>query len=741
MLCIRYRGDDKEPGYIRERPKPVKSVMMPGKAFYSPVLMLLLLFLASPHLRAMDLPGLAGGSSVKTAAIQKPSLGDLSPLGGGGRWRVLYNPGTGLPGALNGAVSRPFAGSAREVSRTFLQEAAGLLGVRSVVEELSVVREVSLLGKNVVRYQQVFNGAGVVGALVVVQSDPGGRVVGVASFYNPDISPVNRVVIDSRSAADAAMVDIEAEFGRDAALGHPRVSLLLLPGDGGYTYAWEVLLSTGVPMTHQQTLVDAQTGRIIRRQDLNQSLTVGTGRVYETDRDTRNDQTSIVQLPNLLTPGEGNTGYNLWGAYADVYHFPKPHKSVSSTDWKFRYSPVTNQDKFDQVMGYYHIDGAAGWFSDRFGFDAHVTSPIVLVNVPASAMPGGVCNAFYTSNIDGFHNPGFAFGDEGLGNWWDCGTDLVRSPDVIYHEYTHGAVDWAGLPLSSGLLNHYSRTVNEAVADFFASARFNNPSLGDAWLPPRGLRNLKNRMRYPQDMDYPAYGFPEEHHSSGILGGFLWEARKAMKDKAAPHPFLAADTLIYDALFSWLGDFVPSRYLGEMDFFDFLTAMSLADPDPQWSNFVKVYGFAASRGIISNSPYSNLSSWTDQDVWFRIHFRNSQPRTRTFKARMLRKGDRNDFYVASTEASTPTQRLQINVTRRGGGKFKPKFKVFNEGTGALVAVGDSISAKEARGTIICDTDTSPLGDPQKTYRIAVRGRDNTKGKYKVTVTNLDDPSP
>src|SRR5206468_1475798 len=137
-----------------------------------------------------------------------------------------------------------------------------------------------------------------------------------------------------------------------------------------------------------------------------------------------------------------------------------------------------------------------------------------------------LCNAFYVPDIDGQGTPGWAFGDENT-----CGfanADFALDSDVIYHEYTHGVVDWMGIGLIDSPTDSYTQAISEADADYHSANFTGDPVIGDAL---GFTRNLQNGAIYPDDVPCFENAF-EAHCTSLIWSGLLWDVQSALKKKA-----------------------------------------------------------------------------------------------------------------------------------------------------------------------------------------------------------------
>ena len=85
--------------------------------------------------------------------------------------------------------------------------------------------------------------------------------------------------------------------------------------------------------------------------------------------------------------------------------------------------------------------------------------------------------------------------------------------------------------------------MNEAYSDYFPCSFFDDPDLGE-WSVSnrRGLRNLDNNNRFPDQLFHPAIGDLEEHFTGLIWGGGCWTLRARIGARDA-------DRIIFNSLF------------------------------------------------------------------------------------------------------------------------------------------------------------------------------------------------
>ncbi len=206
------------------------------------------------------------------------------------------------------------------------------------------------------------------------------------------------------------------------------------------------------------------------------------------------------------------------------------------------------QDKFAELMMYYHVNQIHDYYQDGFGL-ALTHNPIeALVNVTFNSnydMGGG-------TGWQGFPNAAFmppeAYASYGLppkpyggivfGQYQ--ATDFSYDASVIYHEYTHamvGTTRLSGVLVDSFGLDNLPGAMNEGFADYFSCSRRDSPIIGPYALTFQGdfyVRDLSQARKFPDDLT------SEAHADGKIIGSTLWEIRGALGQQQADQIILNA---------------------------------------------------------------------------------------------------------------------------------------------------------------------------------------------------------
>lgn len=426
----------------------------------------------------------------------------------------------------------------RVAARSFLERFGEAFGVGAEAE-LEPASTIDYNGSTFVRFRALHAGIPLIGGQVVVGMRDG--------LVRQISSGMSRFVTASRPVATVSATEaaeaVEAVSGRAAAIpgreglawlplsGHPRQLLLV----------WVVAQRTANPPQDLRYLVDAESGRVLWRQDQNLHA---EGLVYDPNPFETDDTVSRVVLPGLA---EGAT--ELEGEYARSFRCiaqtgdcswsgtdcrtcgDHAHTAIADEEGNFLYEPEEPafDDPFSEVQGYYHVSVINQFFEDTLGFTYSCggsKTMNIYVNQHYPGDPQSSANAFFGDS------DGDGCGDITMGE--GMGVDFAYDADVIYHEFTHSVVETAGglgcAPFGVCTdelgMSYVSIGLNEGFADYFAVTFTDDPELGEhageAFYDDPMIRNAENDHLCPFDM------IGESHYDGQILVATGWEIRQLL---------------------------------------------------------------------------------------------------------------------------------------------------------------------------------------------------------------------
>ena len=399
-----------------------------------------------------------------------------------------------------------------------------------------------------VRFQEELAGVPIFGAYVTVSVGKSRGEVGlVLDRGRPAATPASRSPVVGRSQAQGVAL---AVVGISQPRGNMDVRQVYFPVGRELVLAWQFKTPALEPLGDWLVVVRADTGVVVLTQNL---LVYDSGQVFDpnpvvtgapapppppTDCDSAANETALSSGYRTRTLLGIDSGQNkLKGAFVDLTApgIVGAYKAAGVAEEPSRdYVYGCDDDRFEEVMVYYHVDAAQRKIQS-LGFSG--ASSIRNSPIPAHAHYMEECNAFYSPIDDGLH-----FGD------CDASTDPPSGPDadtaedadVVVHEYGHAiqanqVPGWGfGLPLAV----EEAWAMGEGFGDFLSAARFGDPCVGE-WVNfgetncggKPGLRSLQNTKAYPSDFEacrFPTAADPAEEHCAGeIWGGALWDLVEA----------------------------------------------------------------------------------------------------------------------------------------------------------------------------------------------------------------------
>jgi Zn-dependent metalloprotease len=438
-----------------------------------------------------------------------------------------------------------------EIARAHLKRQAPGLTLRQGVDDLTHESTQESPGAYHVQFQQTFLGVPIFGAHVKVNiSKARNEPTMVLNRGRPNARAPTRVQNFGPTNARAIA---EAAIGASQLRGPVAESQILFPIGKDLLPAWQFVIPSLSPLGDWLVIVRADSGQVVLRQNL---LAHDTGRVFDPnpvvtgapvpppppadcDSPAAESQLSAeYRTRTLLGILAGQD--KLKGQYVDLTApgIVGGYKAAGQANEASRnYVYPCNDDRFEEVMVYYHLD----WTQRRIqslGFTGALG--ILDSPIPAHAHYFADCNAFYSAFDGGLH-----FGDGCPG--FSILTDSAEDADVIIHEYGHAIHDdqvpsWG---LGTPLAREEALAMGEGFGDFLAAVMTGSPCLGEwfdnggiACAGQPGLRYLQNGKVYPTDFEAcPQHLLEperkEEHCAGEIWGATLWDLAEALGNDAA----------------------------------------------------------------------------------------------------------------------------------------------------------------------------------------------------------------
>ena len=476
---------------------------------------------------------------------------------------------TGRPAMLANVGMAAAPGTPEQMARQYLATQTAALGLkRADTADLAFDSERQDAAGTTVRFQQTVGGVPVWGPLTVVNLDPQHRVQLVFNTYDPTLA-VERTT--PAVSADAARAAVGRHLSADVSASD--AALVIWPADGGARLAYEVSVPSDVVMGAWDAIVDAQTGDLLRVADraVYEHAPGETGRPARAERPTSAapvtapqplpmaplaaasfaDGTGYVFLPDPLSAAQvdygaagytdgadadtpqltairsqitlrdltfDGTNYNFAGPWAEAIEFEAPVKGLfpqPASDFTF----TRNQDGFEVVNTYYHIDTYMRYINTTLGLTLHPYQYTTGVRFDAHGF-NGADNSHYLGG-GGSTRGRLAFGEGDV--------DDDEDADVIIHELGHGLHDWLtnnGLSqvngLSEGLGDYFAVSYSRSFNQWPVTAlQYTQVFTWDGGIRSNGSTGLWGGRRVNSTLHYPNNLNNEIYHDSALWSSTL----------------------------------------------------------------------------------------------------------------------------------------------------------------------------------------------------------------------------
>jgi MYXO-CTERM domain-containing protein len=467
-------------------------------------------------------PGIASGE-VPAAGLDAQQLPEIS----------VQRDGAQL--MAHGFRAGPYAGAPEQVARSFLAEHGPAMGL--VDDALQLERVLSAHGGRIVRLRRHIDGVPVLGATASVWVGDDGVVTMVRA------SRLEPARVDTQPGLDASVATalaLEAAALEGPLHGQPQPRLVILPRGGHSLLAWQVDLSTALPVRSVRVSVDAHSGAVLSVADRRRGA---LGSVW--DQSPLDGDTIEVELLDLTGDQDAMTGSQVkvqsvafeGGAQIET------QLAVPDEAGDFLYEPDEDaaDDPFAEVHTYFHLSTLRRFFADtqQHEFDGTLQA---YVNYREDA-GGTYDNAYFTQDM--FGNDMLVFGQGSVG-------DFCYDTDIIAHEHGHAIIEArTAFPQDFIVYDDYGWNnaiggIHEGVADFWAGSYQGDSMVGE-YIP---VRDMDNDTTCPADLT------GESHDDGEIVGGAAW-------DMAQIVGMDAAEIIVYDAL-GMLSDSPTFAELAEM---------------------------------------------------------------------------------------------------------------------------------------------------------------------------------
>lgn len=305
-----------------------------------------------------------------------------------------------------------------------------------------------------IRLRQYHQGIPVFQSEIVVHISPRNEVTYVYNTFDPTVQIIDaNPSISAEKALNLAKKAINTKGG----INFESNELNIYNRGGSTRLIHKIILEPQDPLGSWEVLVDAHNGEIIRAADkacnhkdhnhevsaypppvsgtgtvflpdpLSQALVTYGGSYSDGSDATNGSLDAAMSTVTLLDINFTGSNYELIGPYAEIQDFENPWKGLfTQTSSVFNYN--RNDDAFEAVNTYYHIDNSMRYINDS-----------LLISLMPFQYTTGV--RFDPSGLNGQDNSHY-LGGSGKLAFGEGGVDDAEDADVILHELGHGLHDW-----------------------------------------------------------------------------------------------------------------------------------------------------------------------------------------------------------------------------------------------------------------------------------------------------------
>jgi Zn-dependent metalloprotease len=292
-------------------------------------------------------------------------------------------------------------------------------------------------------------------AIVALQKDGDNFRVKRLSLRTPSLQlghPTPKLSQDQAIAQAQRL--IQPELLSDASTAE----LVAFPTEAGGVWAYRVMVFSEAPRGEFEVLLNAETKEVLSVQDTLRYVD-GTGLVFDPNPVASTGTTTLVdnadqanatlnnaRFPVTLLALDG-TGV-LRGPFVDAKNL-----NSRATDATNTFNFDRNDNRFEEVMVYFHLDRAQRYIQETLGFtDVNNRRQVAIVNA------FGDDNSFYSRN------------DRQI-RYGSGGVDDAEDADIIVHEYGHSIQDDQGMggggdegAMGEGFGDYFASTVQELLS-------------------------------------------------------------------------------------------------------------------------------------------------------------------------------------------------------------------------------------------------------------------------------------
>jgi Zn-dependent metalloprotease len=374
--------------------------------------------------------------------------------------------------------------SPTEMAFNWISANKTLLGINSI-NDITVSFKRSGLSGHTIRFQQTLNEVPIFNAQIAVHISPKNKVTYVDNLFDPTLEQIKTIPALTKSEAfQAALRAINAK----GKISYSSNELMVYNQNKATQLIYKVVIESELPIGSWEILVNAQNGTVLHAKDVSfysnenkpaKKIAVnGTGNVFLSDplsaaavsyggnyadnSDATNAQLDAARATvTLLDIDETDGIFTLKGPYAEITDVESPLNGLFTQD-SSTFNFNRNEDGFEAVNAYYHIDHSMRYINETLG-----------ITLTPYQYTGGV--KYDPHGLGGSDNSYYSGGSGSLAFGEGC-VDDAEDADVIIHELGHGIHDWitggnssAAEGLGEGSGDYWSQSYNRSLNQWTAA--------------------------------------------------------------------------------------------------------------------------------------------------------------------------------------------------------------------------------------------------------------------------------
>jgi bacillolysin len=392
-----------------------------------------------------------------------------------------------------GSATTPRPTKAGTPSGSFALSGAEAEAFRLPGDAVQVWRSTRPDGSTATRYQQMVDGASVIGGQITVLRDASGKVTAAIGAYFDNLRAENSVKLTGAEVRR----DLKSRIG---ARGTWSTELRLDPETGRFVYQLDSIRTA----QHPVRWIDAANGMVRKAYD---ALAEGDG--LGVKGDTKQVDTTPTDGGFLLRTPDGRQ---------ITYDFGNDKKITPvvmfdpDDTWDRTHPTFLSPDQRPGVDAHYYAGVVDDFYADTFGRDSIDDEGMTIIS--AVHFLHNYCNAFwngaYMTYGDGVPKQG-------------C-LPLSGGLDVVGHELTHGVTQFTSNLIyenESGALNEAFSDIIGSTIEFYADDNGLDPTVAPDWrigedvIPTLGIRNMGDPQEFG-DPDHYSERFTGEADNGGV---------------------------------------------------------------------------------------------------------------------------------------------------------------------------------------------------------------------------------